>query len=176
MLVLLVSALVLGRPVSLLGAAGVLLVVAGIVLVRGAAGTARLRDLALALAVGACIAGYTLVDANGVRHAAPAAYIEVVFAAVAILYCAALARTGGVRALHAVLDRRTAAAGLGIVAAYGLVLVALTLAPAPGVAAVRETGVVLVLLLAAWGNEPVTRRQVAGAVAVCAGIACVVVG
>jgi drug/metabolite transporter (DMT)-like permease len=176
-LVLLVSALALGRPVSLLGGVGILLVVAGIVLVRGAAGAVRLRDVALALAVGACIAGYTLVDAAGVRQASPAAYIEIVFAAVALLYTAAMARVAGVRALRAVLDRRTAAAGVGIVGAYGLVLVALTLAPAPAVAAVRETSVVLaLLLLAVTGRERVTPRQVGGAVAVCAGVACIVLG
>lgn len=175
-LVLLVSALVLERPVSVLGVVGILLVVAGIGLVRGAASAVRWRDLGLALAVGACIAGYTLVDAVGVHHAAPAAYIEIVFAAVALAYCTALARVAGVRALRAVLDRRTAAAGLGIVTAYGLVLVALTLAPAPAVAAVRETSVVVVLLLAVVGKERVTWRQPAGAVAVCAGVACVVLG
>jgi drug/metabolite transporter (DMT)-like permease len=176
-LVLLVSALFLGRPVSPPGVVGILLVVAGIGLVRGAGATVRLRDVGLALAVGACIAGYTLVDAAGVQHAAPAAYIEIVFAAVALLYTAAMVGVAGVRAVRAVADRRTAAAGLGIVAAYGLVLVALTLAPAPAVATVRETSVVIVLVtLAVTGKERVTRRQVAGGVAVCAGVACVVLG
>jgi drug/metabolite transporter (DMT)-like permease len=174
-LVLLVSALVLGRPVSAVGVLGILLVVTGVALVRGAAVRVRLRDLGLALAVGGCIAGYTLVDAAGVRHAAPAAYIEIVYATVALVYCAVAARVAGVRALRGVLDRRTATAGLGIVAAYGLVLVALTLAPAPAVAAVRETSVVIVLLLAAR-TERVTRRQAAGALTVCAGVACVVLG
>jgi drug/metabolite transporter (DMT)-like permease len=174
-LVLLVSALAIGRPVSLPGAVGILLVVAGIVLVRGITGAVRASDLVLALGIGACIAGYTLVDAAGVRHASSAAYIEIVFAAVAVVYTAATARS--MRSVRAVLDRRTAAAGLGIVTAYGLVLLALTLAPAPAVAAVRETSVVIaLLLLAATGRERVRAPQVAGAVAVCAGVACVVLG
>ena len=127
-LVLLVSALVLERPVSVRAWSGSCSSSPG----SGWSAARRrgpVRDLGLALAVGACIAGYTLVDAVGVRHAAPAAYIEIVFAAVALAYCTALARVAGVRALRAVLDRRTAPAGLGIVTAYGLVLVALTLAP-----------------------------------------------
>ena len=176
-LVLLSTAVVFGRPVSLPGVAGILLVVGGVGLVRGGGGRARFRDLALALGIGACIAGYTLVDAAAVRDASPAAYIEVVFAAVAIAYTAAMARIAGVQALRAVLDRRTVVAGLGIVIAYGLVLVALTLAPAPAVAAVRETSVVIALvLLAVTGRERVGRRQVAGTVAVCAGVVCVVLG
>ena len=176
-LVLLVSALVLGRPVSLLGVAGILLVVAGVVVIRGVGEAVRPRDLGLALGVGACIAGYTVVDAPGLRHASPVADIEVVLTASALHLTAATVRGTGVGAVRAVLDRRTAVAGLGIVGAYGLVLVALTMAPAPAVAAVRETSVVLVVaLLAVTGKERVTRRQVAGAVAVCAGIAGVVLG
>jgi multidrug transporter EmrE-like cation transporter len=173
--VLLASALVLTEPVSLLQVAGIALVVTGIVLVRGLTVSGRLRDVSLALAVGGCIAGYTLVDAVGVRHAAPGAYIEVVFVAVAVAYSAAVVWTAGPCALYAVLDRRTTAAGIGIVGAYGLVLLALTLAPAPPVAAVRESSVVIaMLLLAATGQEKVTPARLAGAVLVCGGIACVV--
>jgi drug/metabolite transporter (DMT)-like permease len=174
-LVLLASALALDEPVSLLQVTGIALVAMGIVLVRGITVSGRLHDVALALAVGGCIAGYTLVDAVGVRHAAPGAYIEVVFVAVALAYSAAVIWTAGPRALHAVLDRRTAAAGIGIVGAYGLVLLALTLAPAPAVVAVRESSVVIaMLLLAATGQEKVTPTRLAGAVLVCGGIACVV--
>lgn len=176
-IVLLVGVLVPGGSVSLLAAAGILLVVAGIVLVHGIDGRARPRDVALALGVGACIAGYTLVDAAGVRRASPAAYIEVVFAAVALLYSGAVARRAGVRALRMVLDRRTAAIGTGVVTAYGLVLLALTLAPAAPVAALRETGVVIaMLLLMATGQERVTPVRLGGAVVVCGGVGLVVLG
>lgn len=176
-IVLLVGLLTPGGSVSPLAAAGILLVVAGIVLVRGIDGRARPRDVALALGVGACIAGYTLVDAAGVRHASPAAYIEVVFAAVALLYFGAVARRAGVRALRMVLDLRTAAIGIGVVTAYGLVLLALTLAPAAPVAALRETSVVIAtLLLMATGQERVTPVRLGGAVVVCGGVALVVLG
>ena len=176
-LVLLVGVVVLGQPVPAPGAVGVLLVVAGIVLVRGATGTVRQPDVALALAVGACIAGYTLVDAVGVRYASPVVYIVVVQSVVAAVACTGVVRAGGVRRLRAVLDRRTVAVGIGSTVAYALVLVALTLAPAGLVAAVRETSVVIaVVVLAVTGKEKITRAQLLETVAVCAGVACVVLG
>jgi EamA-like transporter family. len=52
------------------------------------------------------------------------------------------------------------------------VLAALRLAPAPEVAAVRETSVVLATLLAGvYLREPVGPKRLAGAVAVAAGVA-----
>ena len=69
-LVLLVSVIVLGVPVGVAAVAGVLAVTAGVLLVRGVGrDSADAASLALALAVGACIAGYTLVDDHGIRHA-----------------------------------------------------------------------------------------------------------
>src|SRR5581483_9233325 len=64
-LVLAAGAVVTGTRVSGPAALGVLLVAAGIVLVRGLRRAGRPRDLALALSVGICIAGYTLVDKHG---------------------------------------------------------------------------------------------------------------
>jgi drug/metabolite transporter (DMT)-like permease len=176
-IVLLAGLVLPGGSVSLLATAGILLVVLGIGLVYGVDGRARFGDVALAVTIGVSIAGYTLVDAAGVRHASAAAYIEVVFAVTAVLYAAFVARRAGARALRAVLDRRTAAIGVGVVAAYGLVLVALTLAPAAPVAALRETSVVFaMLLLMATGQERVTPARLGGAVVVSGGVAAVVLG
>ena len=83
-LVLVASVLVLGTSVSVLAAVGVVLVAIGIVLVRGVRTSGRLRELALALGVGTCIAGYTLVDKHGIEHGAPIAYLEIVFGLTAI--------------------------------------------------------------------------------------------
>ena len=70
-LVLLISVIALGAAVSLVAAVGVLAVTGGVLLVRGVGrAAADAASLALALGVGACIAGYTLVDDHGVRHAA----------------------------------------------------------------------------------------------------------
>ena len=174
-LVLVVSTLALGVRVTVASAVGIVLVVAGILLVRGFTGTVRLRHLALALLIGAFIAGYTLIDAAGLRYASPAAYLEIVFVAVAVAYSAGLAVRTGFGSLREVLDWRTAVAGIGMFAAYGLVLLALTLAPAPPVAAARETSVVIAMvLLAATRQERVTPLRLVGAVLVCTGIAAIV--
>src|SRR5579862_6107523 len=75
-LVLLGSAVVLGRSVSAGEAAGVCLVAAGVLLVRGLAHGAS--GIAAGLAIGVTIAAYTLVDKDGVKHASPLPYLELV--------------------------------------------------------------------------------------------------
>ena len=75
-LVLLVGVVVLGDSASTAEVGGVLLVAAGVLLVRGVGGHARASDLALALAVAATIAAYTLVDKRGIEYASPIVYLE----------------------------------------------------------------------------------------------------
>src|SRR5213075_2528243 len=85
------------------------------------------RALAYAVPVALCIAGYTFVDARGLRHADPATYLWLVMLPVVSL-----------------------AVGLGVFGAYGLTLVALSLVAAaqvPAVAAVRESSILFVLAL-----------------------------
>ena len=176
-LVLIAGGAVTGARVSWLAALGVLLVAGGIVLVRGVRSSARPRDLALALGVGACIAGYTLVDKHGIVHAAPVAYLEVVFGATAVAYLLGTWRARGPAALRAAISWRTVLAGIGFFGAYALTLAALRLAPAASVAAVRESSVVIATaVLALSGREPVGAERVAGAVAVVAGIALISLG
>jgi drug/metabolite transporter (DMT)-like permease len=170
-LVLLASVLFLGVSVSLLAAAGVLLVAAGIVLVRGLRTTGQLRDLALALAVGVTIAGYTLVDKHGIKHAAPISYLELVFGLAGTGYVAGVLRVRGAPAIRAAANRTTLLAGVGFFGSYVLVLAALRLASAASVAAVRESSVVMATAyLAVRGREHVTRERLAGSVSVLAGI------
>ena len=176
-LVLLGGALVAGAAVSALAAVGVLLVAVGIVLVRGLRSHGRPRDLALALSVGACIAGYTLVDKHGITHAAPIAYLEVVFAVTTVAYLGGVWRVRGGSALRAAFGWRTVLAGIGFFGAYALTLAALRLAPAASVAAVRESSVVMAAaVLAASGREQIGAERLAGAVAVVAGIALISLG
>jgi drug/metabolite transporter (DMT)-like permease len=176
-LVLLAGAVVAGAAVTLLGAIGVLLVAFGIVLVRGVRTSTRPRDLALALSVGACIAGYTLVDKHGIRFAAPVAYLEVVFGVSAIAYLVGVLRLRGGAAVRAAVSWRTVLAGIGFFGAYALTLAALRLAPAASVAAVRESSVVIATaVLALTGREEVGAGRAAGAVAVVAGIALISLG
>jgi drug/metabolite transporter (DMT)-like permease len=176
-IVLIAGAAVAGAGVSVLAAVGVVLVAGGIVLVRGVGASARTRDLALALAVGACIAGYTLVDKHGIAHANPIAYLEFVFAVTAIAYLLGVWRTLGGPALRAAINRSTLLAGLGFFGAYALALAALRLAPAASVAAVRESSVVVATaFLAITGREKIGPARLAGAIAVVAGIAFISLG
>jgi drug/metabolite transporter (DMT)-like permease len=176
-LVLIGGAVVTGTRVSALAALGVLLVAAGIVLVRGVRKAGRPRDLALALSVGTCIAGYTLVDKHGIVHAGPLAYLEVVFGVVASVYVAGVLRVRGGRALRAAVSWRTVLAGIGFFGSYALTLAALRLAPAASVAAVRESSVLMAAVaLAIGGREELGPARFAGAVAVVAGIALISLG
>jgi drug/metabolite transporter (DMT)-like permease len=171
-LVLAVSALALGASVSGAAVAGVALVATGIMLVRGLRASARRRDLALALGVGACIAGYTLVDKRGVAHAAPIAYLELVFAVTGTAYVLGVWRAQGGAAIRRAVSVTTLLAGTGFFASYALTLAALRIASAASVAAVRESSVVIATAaLAISGRERVTAQRLVGAVAVVAGIA-----
>jgi drug/metabolite transporter (DMT)-like permease len=165
-LVLVISVVALGADLAPLAIVGVLAVTGGVLFVRGV-GTEAVdtTSLLFALAVGACIAGYTLVDDHGVDHAAPIPYFELVLAISVIPYALVV---GHERIRNAV-DRRSVPAGAGMAAAYILVLAALERAPAAPVAALRETGV----LFAGVGGG---RRRLAGSALVVAGVAAVVLG
>jgi drug/metabolite transporter (DMT)-like permease len=167
----------LGATVSLPAAVGVVVVAAGIVLVRGLSSPGRPRDLALALSVGACIAGYTLVDKHGITHAASLTYLELVLGWPAIVYMLGVRHVRGGTALRAAFNRSTLLAGVGMFGAYALALAALRLAPAASVAAVRESSVVMAtVFLAITGREKIGPERLAGAVAVVAGIALISLG
>jgi drug/metabolite transporter (DMT)-like permease len=165
-----------GRP-SAAAACGVVLVAFGIVLVRGLRTAARPRDLVLALAIGACIAGYTLVDKHGVGHGNPLAYLQVVFTIAALGYFAGAWRARGLPAIRAAVKRSSLLAGVGFFGSYGLTLAALKIASAATVAAVRESSVVIAAVaLVLLGREPFGRGRLAGAALVAAGVALISLG
>lgn len=178
-LVLVVGALALGADTSPGQAAGVCAVAVGILLVHGlgrdrAAPGATATGVAFGLVIAAFIAAYTLNDAEGVRYAAPFAYLELTMLVVAPAYAGALARVRGTGALRGELRPATVAAGLATFGSYGLVLAALQRAPAAPVAAVRETSIVIAAVLAAVVlKEGGGLRRIAGAVVVAAGVALV---
>ena len=135
------------------------------------------RNLTLALSVGGCIAGYTLIDKHGIRHGNPIAYLEVVFAVTAVVYLVVAVRTRGLPAVRAAVDRSSLLAGIGFFGAYALTLAALRLASAASVAAVRESSVVIATaVLAVGGREQIGLRRLVGASAVVAGIALISLG
>lgn len=170
LLVLLVGITALGVGTSGAEVAGVLLVAVGIVLVRGLGGGDG-KGLAFGLAIGACIAGYTLADARGIDHADPAAYLWVVLAPSSLVYLAAVALRGGSARLGREMGVTPVFVGLASFGAFGLALAALQRASAASVAAVRETSVVIAVALAApILGEPVGSRRLAGAALVVVGI------
>jgi uncharacterized membrane protein len=176
-IVLIGGVAVLGAGTSAMEVAGVAMVGAGVLLVRGLRGDAAPRDLLAGLAIGVLIAGYTLTDSEGLDHASPIPYLALVLAMPAGAYLAAMARVKGTTALRAEVRWLTIVTGTLIFGSYVLVLAALELAPAAPVAAVRETSVVIaVALAAAVLGERVTVERLAGAVVVAAGVGAVALG
>lgn len=171
-LVLAVGVVALGIGTSAEETAAVVLVAAGVLLVRGVGRGDAASGVGFGLAIAACIAGYTLADARGVDHADPLAYLVVVLAPSSLAYFAFVWRRGGAPRLRAELGWAPAFVGLASFGAFGLALFALQLASAASVAAVRETSVVIAVALAApFLGEAVGPRRIAGAVLVVAGIA-----
>jgi uncharacterized membrane protein len=170
-LVLVVAVVATSAEPSGLEVAGVAVVAAGIMLVRGVRVGASRAAPAMALGVATCIAAYTVIDKSGLHHAAAIPYLEITLAISGVLYAAGLAAARGPEVVRAGFSRWTAGAGIGMFLAYALVLAALRLAPAASVAAVRETSVVMATALAAaFLHEPVTRGRAAGSALVAAGI------
>jgi len=168
-LVLLISVLALSEPISLQATIGVLAVAGGVLGLK-AAGHATRPAVLWGLAIGVTIAGYTLLDAEGVERAEPISFLVVVLIPLAVLNLALLAHTGAVRAQ--IVQPAAAAVGTGMISAYVLVLWALQRAPAPGVAALRETSIVIVAGAAGLGGG----RRIAAAAVVLAGVVLIVTG
>jgi uncharacterized membrane protein len=175
-LVLVFGALTLGEGASAPQVAGVLAVSAGVFLVSARGEFAR-RDFLFGLAIALTIASYTLVDARGVDHAEPAAYLALLLTPSAVIYAAALLIAGRGPQMRAELSPRALLTGVLQVGAYGLVLAALRLANAAPVAAVRESSVVIAAVLAAvFLHERVDAGRFAGAVLVAGGVAAIALG
>jgi len=153
------------RP-STLGIVGVLAVATGVLLVRGARGD--LGGLLVGIVIATAIAGYTVVDRYGIRHAGAFSYALLIMLASALAYPPFV----GLGRVRAAVAPRTVLVGILSAAAYVLVLLALRRASAPAVSAVRETSVVIAAVLAAvFLHERVGPGRLAGAVLVAAGIA-----
>jgi len=176
-LALLGAVVILGTPTSTGQIVGVAAVTIGILLVCGvgvADATSDRRGVALALATAVFIAGYTLVDKEGLQHAAAIPYIELVLIGPAVVYGAVVARTRGVGATRGEATPRLALIALLLFGAYVLVLLALREAPAASVSAVRETSVVIATVLAALAaHQPLRKGRLAGASLVALGVALV---
>ena len=170
----LVGATLAGVTLGPWQALGVVLVGGGVLLVRGLRGPVDGQGVALALVIAGTIAGYTLVDNEGIEHASAIAYLELVLLPVAVAAVIAHAVTGRLASVRAEIGSPAIAAGVISFAAYALALAALSLAPAAAVAAVRETGILVAVALGAVVlRESVGPARIAGAALVVAGVALV---
>ena len=176
-LALLGSVVIMGRSTSAGQIVGVVAVTIGILLVCGvgiADASSDRRGVLLALATAVFIAGYTLVDKEGLEHAGPIPYIELVLIGPALVYGAIVLRTRGGAAIRGEATPRLVLVALLLFGTYILVLLALREAPAASVSAVRETSVVIATVLAALAaHQPLRPSRVAGASLVALGVALV---
>jgi drug/metabolite transporter (DMT)-like permease len=157
-------------------AAGIALISAGIVsiaLVRR--GRHPPAAAAWALANAAIIALYTLVDGAGARASNhPAGYVVwlTILEGIPFVGWVVLRRGPAALAYLGRGARRGLAGGAASLAAYGIVLWAMTRAPVAAVAALRETSVLFAALIGAvWLKEGLTLPRLAGAASVVLGIA-----
>ena len=176
-LALLGTVVIMGRSTSVGQIVGVVAVTIGILLVCGvgiADASSDRRGVLLALATAVFIAGYTLVDKEGLEHAGPIPYIELVLIGPRLVYGAFVLRTRGGAAIRGEATPRLVLVALLLFGTYILVLLALREAPAASVSAVRETSVVIATVLAALAaHQPLRPSRVAGASLVALGVALV---
>lgn len=172
LIVALVSTIALGIAVSLTAWAGIALISLGLLSLalrgRGADG----RGIVFALVNALVIASYTLVDSYGVRASgAPVTYAMWIFVLVGIPLAVwgILMKPGFVA--YARRDWLPGlVGGLGTLGSYGIVLWAMTQAPVPLVAALRETSILFGTAIAAFIlRERVTRNRIAAIAIIAAG-------
>ena len=152
---------------------GIALVVLGIMLLALGKGRASLGSILFALATGVGIAGYSTVDAIGIRLSGnTAAYITWVFLLPGIMIAVAFIAIRGPLRID-LRSRETAKAiggGLVSLASYGAVLVAFTMGPAGPISALRETSVVFAVLIGwLFLGERLTVKRIAACSVVAAG-------
>jgi drug/metabolite transporter (DMT)-like permease len=173
------SALLIGEHIGPVAWTGILLLVAGVILMslRGGREFARLdrRAVGFALFTAVTICAYSLVDGIGARLAGSAhAYSAALFVGIGpVMLAYALARNG---AAVVPLMRRNWGAGLAggalQVGSYAIAIWAMTVAPIAIVAALRETSVLFGALIAVIIlREPLRPVRVAAAILIVFGLA-----
>ena len=168
MLALAGSVGILGHAASPAEVGGVLLVAAGVLLVRSPQGHADARAFLAVTTIAAAIAAYTLVDRAGIQHAGALTYFVLVLAGPCLVYPPLV----GTRAMRRELGAPVLAAAAANVGSFVLGLLALRRGAAAPVLAVRSSSIVIATLLAGRVlAEHVSRRRLAGSIVVFAGVA-----
>jgi drug/metabolite transporter (DMT)-like permease len=165
-----------GQRLSTLSMLGVILVALGIMSLALDSRQASLNSVVLALLTGVFIAGYTVTDAIGVRHAGnPSAYAAWIF----LIYGALMPMTFAVCRGKLTVDIRSPETlkalmgGVLSLIAYGATVTALALGPAGSISALRETSVIFAALIGRiFLKELLTFHRLAACVVVAAGACC----
>jgi uncharacterized membrane protein len=157
-----------GERLGVPGSAGVVLLLAGFMVLqqpwRALRGDGRAFDpaIAFALATGVAIATYSAIDRVGSRLITPVSYAAILWVttSVVLVVWVRFVAGGDILAGGRPEIRRAAIGGWLTLAAYLLILWALSVAPLSGVAPLRESASVFA---AAWGSvrlgEAVSRRE-----------------
>lgn len=167
LLVLGFAILWLGHHVSSNEVAGVLLVGAGVVIVRGPGGNGDTMALVLTATLAATIAAYTLVDRTGIHRAGALTYFVLTLVGPCLVYPPLV----GAKAIRRELGWPVLAAAFANLGSFTLGLLALRHGSAAAVLAVRSSSVVIATVLAGrLLTEHVSHARAAGSVLVFAGI------
>ncbi|MEI9411462.1 DMT family transporter [Mesorhizobium salmacidum] len=176
LLVTLGGFLLAGQHLTALETVGVALVGGGIMALSLGRGRATTTSILYALATGAIIAAYAMVDAIGVRAAGNVgAYTAWVLLAYGALLPATFVACRGRLAVDARAPETWRALGGGLFAllAYGVVVAAFALGPAGPITAIRETSVVFAAFIGRlFLGETLTPRRVGACAVVALGVIC----
>ena len=176
LIVTLLGVLFLGEHPNAKMLTGIALISVGIMIIAWfASGRHPPAAAGWALCNAAIIAAYTLVDGAGVRASRDAAgYVTWLIFLEGLPFLAYIFARRGATAAHYFLRswQRGIAGGAASLAAYGIVLWAMTRAPVAAVAALREVSVLFAALMGALVlKEGFGWRRMAGAASVVAGVA-----
>ncbi len=166
------SVLILGEALQLVEIIGTLMIVAGVLVMLKGRHLDR-PTLVWSLATGILIAGYTIIDAQGVRAApnAPSFIVWLFFlmGIVSMLILPLFVNGSFVEATR-IQWKSALLAGFLSVITFGTALYALSMGPTAPLAALRETGMVTALLISIFIlKEPVTAGKIAAILTICAG-------
>jgi drug/metabolite transporter (DMT)-like permease len=176
LLVALLGVVLLGERLTAHVAVGILLICGGIVSIAFVRRQRHSKAAAgWAFANAAIIAAYTLVDGAGARASGDAiAYVSWLIFLEGLPFLVWIYARNRMRAVHYVRRawRRHLLGGACSLAAYGIVLWAMTRAPVAAVAALRETSVLFAALFGSlWLKEGFGVMRIAGAASVVLGVA-----
>jgi len=166
------AVLLFHEPITLRVAAGILSVAVGVMFI-GASHRMKPRALLWALMTGACIASYTVIDAQGVRAAPTAAsYIVWTFLMLGGGLGFFFAFWRGRAFFISIADQWKPGliAGFLSIITYGFALLAFRLGPTPRLAALRETSILFGTAIAViFLKERLSKLRFAGVLAIALG-------